>query len=227
MNQVVYAFVRFQPPTLGHQRLIETVKRIAQERECDYAIYVSRTQDTKKNPLTVEQKMWYLHKFFPDTEFVSASDSARTPIEAAKELNKRYQHLIVVAGEDRMNMHELLRKYNHTEYEFYNIDFVSSGNRDNESSEVAGISGTEVREHAQTGDLKSFKSKLPSTVTDELAQQLMTDVQEGLKPKAKKTNSKAKENADHSGSFTSNKPGFSGQGRYTDSIRSDTGFNIG
>jgi hypothetical protein len=227
MNQVVYAFVRFQPPTLGHQQLIETVKRIAQERGCDYAIYVSKTQDSKKNPLTIEQKMWYLQKFFPDTDFTAANDLARTPIEAVKELNKRYQNLIVVAGEDRMNLHELLRKYNHAEYEFDTIDFVSSGDRDTDSPEIAGISGTVVREHAKTGDLKSFKSKLPSTATDEIAQKLMADVQEGLKSKGKKIKTTPKENADQGGSYATNKPGFPGQGRYTDAVRSDTGFNIG
>jgi phosphopantetheine adenylyltransferase len=87
-KKVVFAFGRFQPPTIGHELLVNAVKKIAGST-ADHVIYASRTQDKKSNPLPVDRKVYYLKRMFPRTNFVAANDQVRTFIEAAKELNKK------------------------------------------------------------------------------------------------------------------------------------------
>jgi hypothetical protein len=187
-RRVVFAFVRFQPPTIGHELLINTVKKTAEQYQCPYVIYVSRKQDHKENPLGVETKIQYLNMMFPGTNFVAAGPTTRTPIEAAVELNQKYTDLILVAGSDRESMFNLLQDYNHKNYEYNSIEFVSAGERDPDSPGVAGISGTKMREAAVANDFATFQKGLPDSISAEGAQQLMSAVAAGLqKPvKAKK-----------------------------------------
>lgn len=188
-RKIVFAFVRFQPPTIGHELLITTVKETAEKNHCPYVIYVSKTQDHKKNPLSIEQKMMYLNKLFPGTNFVAAGPTTRTPIEAAKELNGKFTDLILVAGSDRAQLRDTLKAYNGKEYNYNSIDFVSAGDRDPDADDVSGVSGTNVRQLAVDGDYKSFKNNLPNSANDIIAQKLMKDIQAGMtKPvRAKKT----------------------------------------
>ena len=182
-NTIVFAFVRFQPPTSGHELLIKVVQDTAKAHHCPYVIYVSKTQDHKKNPLSIDQKMLYLNKFFPGVNFVAAGPTTRTPIEAAKELNQKYTELIMVAGSDRLeSFKKLLNDYNHKEYEYNNIDVVSAGARDPDSDDVSGVRGTDVRQAALDNNFEAFKQNLPSTADDATAQQLMSAVQAGLTP---------------------------------------------
>jgi hypothetical protein len=205
-RKIVFAFVRFQPPTVGHELLITAVKKVAAENHCPYVIYVSRTQGKTsaprlKDPLSIEQKMGYLNKIFPGTNFVAADDHTRTPVEAAAALNKKYTDLIVVAGADRAGLKDTLEQFNGIEYNFNSINFVSAGDRDPDSEGVAGVSGTDVRTAANNNDFATFKKNLPSGVDNTTAQQLMKDLQAGMAPvPRKKPVRKAKENRDQQGS---------------------------
>jgi hypothetical protein len=184
-RKVVFAFVRFQPPTIGHELLINKVKEVAEQNKCPYVIYVSRKQDHKENPLSVETKLQYLNMMFPGTNFVAAGPTTRTPIEVAVELNQKYTDLILVAGSDRESMHTLLNDYNHKNYEYNSIDFVSAGERDPDSPGVAGISGTKMREAAVANDFATFQKGLPNSISGEQAQQLMSSVAAGLQKPAR------------------------------------------
>ena len=190
---VVFAFGRFQPPTIGHELLINTVKNTAAGKSADYVIYVSKTQDHKANPLSINQKMHYLDLMFPGTNFAAANAEVRTFIEAAKLLNKRYKNLIMVAGSDRVEVFQnTLNQYNSKEYNYDTIDVVSAGDRDPDSDSIAGMSGTRMREAAVTGDIKLFMSGLPKSISADDAEQLMKDIQQGL-VKQPKTTMKVKE----------------------------------
>lgn len=178
---VVFAFGRFNPPTTGHQLLVQFVKKLAKQQRADHVIYASRTQDAKKNPLTVDQKLHYLRLMFPDTNFVGANDQERTFIEAAKALNKRYKNLVMVAGSDRVPAYdELLKKYNGTEFHFDSVSVVSAGERDPDSDDVSGMSASKMRALASKGDLHEFKKGLPPSVREIDARRLMNDVRQGL-----------------------------------------------
>ena len=94
---VVFAFGRFNPPTTGHELLIKAVKKLALMNKADHVIYASRTQNSKKDPLSVNKKVHYLNLLFPNTHFVPASEEIRTFIEAVKVLNRKYKNIIMVA----------------------------------------------------------------------------------------------------------------------------------
>lgn len=178
---VVFAFGRFNPPTTGHQLLVQFVKKLAQQNRADHIIYASRSQDAKKNPLTVERKIHYLNLMFPGTNFKGANDQERTFIEAAKELSKHYKNLIMVAGSDRVPEYQkLLTKYNGIEFNFDSVKVVSAGERDPDADDASGMSASKMRALASKGDFDQFKRGLPSTVRDLDARRLMNDVRQGM-----------------------------------------------
>lgn len=180
-KKVVFAFGRFNPPTTGHELLVKTVKKLASTSSADHAIYASKTQDTKKNPLPVDKKVQYLNKMFPNTKFVAANQNVRTYIEAVKELNKKYKNLVMVAGSDRVQAYqELLDKYNGKEFNFDTIEVVSAGERDPDADDASGMSGTKMRSLAAKGDYAAFKKGLPSTLREIDGKRLMNDVRLGM-----------------------------------------------
>ena len=178
---VVFAFGRFQPPTNGHELLVNSIIKTAKSHNADSVIYASKTQDKKKNPLSVDQKIHYLKLMFPRANFKAANDKERTPIEAAKELNKKYKNLIMVAGSDRVDSFtKLLNDYNGKEYHYDSIVVVSSGERDPDSDTAAGMSGTKMRAAAIDGNYAEFKKGLPSSLKDVDGKKLMSDIRIGL-----------------------------------------------
>ena len=180
-KKVVFAFGRFNPPTTGHELLIKVVKKLASTNNADHAIYASKTQDSKKNPLSVDKKVHYLNLMFPNTKFVAANNEIRTFIEAVKQLNKKYKNLIMVAGSDRVPAYkELLTKYNGKEFNYDTIEVVSAGERDPDADDAAGMSATKMRALAVKGDYKQFKTGLPSSIRDIDGRRLMNDIRQGM-----------------------------------------------
>ena len=176
MSIVVFTFGRFQPPTLGHRILINAVKNIAITNNADYAVYVSRTQDRKTNPLSIDVKMQFLHKMFPDTNLVAANDQVRTFIEAAKYLNQKFTNIIMVAGSDRVESYNtLLNKYNGIEFNFNSIKVISAGERDPDSDSEIGMSGTKMRQAAIDNNIKAFNAGVVG-LDDHDAQLLMQHI---------------------------------------------------
>lgn len=179
---VVFAFGRFNPPTTGHELLIKAVKKVAADHKAEYIIYASKTEDAKKNPLPVDKKVHYLNIMFPGTNFKAANPQERTPIEAAKFLNKKYKNLILVAGSDRVvSFEKLLNAQNGKDYNFDTIQVVSAGERDPDADDAAGMSGTKMRVLASKGNYKEFKKGLPSSVRDLDGKRLMNDIRVGMK----------------------------------------------
>lgn len=183
-KKIVFAFGRFQPPTIGHELLVNKVKGIA-GNAADHVIYASKTEDKKKNPLPVARKLYYLKRMFPGVNFAAANDQQRTFIEVAAALNKKYKHIVMVAGSDRVaNYKELLTKYNGKDFNFDSIEVISAGERDPDADDASGMSGTKMREAAKKGDFKLFKTGLPHTITDLDARRLMNELRKvsGLQP---------------------------------------------
>ena len=178
---VVFAFGRFNPPTTGHELLVKAVKKLAATNKADHAIYASKSQDAKKNPLTVDKKVHYLNLMFPNTHFVAANDQERTFIEAVKNLNKRYKNLIMVAGSDRVPEYEkILTKYNGKDFNYDTIQVISAGERDPDADDATGMSASKMRAVAAKGDYAQFKRGLPSTMREIDGRRLMNDVRQGM-----------------------------------------------
>ncbi len=55
-------FGRFNPPTTGHKLLVDKSFRLAKKLGAEHAIFTSKTNDAKKNPLSVNDKIKYIHE---------------------------------------------------------------------------------------------------------------------------------------------------------------------
>ena len=180
-KKVVFAFGRFQPPTTGHELLVRAVERLASTHNASHVIYASRTQDKTKNPLPVDRKVYFLKRMFPTANFMAAGPTTRTFIEVAKDLNKKYKDIIMVAGSDRvMEYTKLLNQYNGKEFNFNTIQVVSAGERDPDSDDASGMSGTKMRDAAKKGDFDTFKKGLPTTLTTADGRRLMNELRQAM-----------------------------------------------
>lgn len=181
-KKVVLAFGRFQPPTTGHELLVNAVKKIASAQKADHVIFASRTQDKKSNPLPVDRKVYYLKRMFPKTNFVAANEQVRTFLEAATILNKKYKNLVMIAGSDRVPEYKkLLDRYNGGDlFNYDSIEVVSAGERDPDADNATGMSGTKMREAAKKGDFQLFKKGLPKTLTELDGRRLMNEIRQGM-----------------------------------------------
>lgn len=170
----VLAFGRMNPITIGHQKIIDTIK----QQPGDHFLFLTHTQNAKKDPLTFAQKKMYAMNFFKGVNV--GDDNVRTIIDALKKLESMgYNRITYVAGSDRVeSFNELLNKYNGTDYNFDSIDIVSAGERDPEQDGAQGISASKMRDFAARGDLQSFINNVPGD--KKLATKMYMDVRKGL-----------------------------------------------
>jgi hypothetical protein len=185
----VITFGRFQGLHSGHEKLVNKVKSTAQEYNAPSEIIASASHDTKKNPLTVDQKVKHMKRAFPDTNITAATKEEPTLMHHVARVNREgHNHLIMVAGEGRAEEYEkLLHAYNgkrdrtgKVPYKFKKITVVSAGVRDPDAEGVEGASGSDQRKHAMNGDFESFKKNLPSKMKDTHARELFNDIRQGI-----------------------------------------------
>jgi len=175
----VITFGRMNPPTVGHEKLVNKIISVAIDEKGTPLVYLSKTQDAKKNPLTYDQKLKYGQSLFGRKYVVKSN--ARTIIEVAKELQKSYSRLVVVVGSDRIDeFNTLLQKYNGKDYTFDSIEVVSAGDRDPDMDDVSGMSASKMRAYAADNDYASFKKGVP-TRNENLIKSLFNDVRKGLR----------------------------------------------
>lgn len=178
------AFGRFNPPTVGHQQLMDTAAMSAMEDGGDYIIVPSRSQDKKKNPLDPDSKISFMRKMFPDhSERIVNDPNFRTIFDVLKKAhNDGYTNVRIVGGADRVKEFERLSNdYNGQLYQFDVIDVISSGDRDPDSNKgVEGVSASRLRLAAAEGDFMTFRSALPKGVKNKEALQLFDLVRQGM-----------------------------------------------
>lgn len=187
LKTTVMAFGRMNPPTAGHEKLVNKVKEVADKHNGDHVVVLSHSQDSNKNPLSPEAKVTHARNLFPGTNIKSSSKEHPTFLHQASELhNSGTQHLVMVAGSDRVKDYkEKLNQYNgqkgaHGHFDFKKISVVSAGARDPDAEGVEGMSASKMREHASTGNYGKFKSGLPSGTKEIHAKQLYNDVRKGM-----------------------------------------------
>jgi len=181
-KSVAFAFGRFNPPTIGHEKLINKVKS---QPTNDYKIYLSRSEDPKKNPLSPRDKLSIMKKLFPSHARNIEINATNMVLDLATDLYKKgYTDLTMVAGSDRVREFEtILKKYNgvksrHGMYDFENIKVVSAGERDPDAEGATGMSASKMRAAAAKGDLANFKKGLPGNAD---ATTIMKQVRRGMK----------------------------------------------
>jgi len=186
-DTLTVAFGRFNPPTVGHEKLLKSAKKAAVGG--DLKIYPSRTQDPKKNPLDPDMKISYMKKMFPDfEENIINDDEMRSIFDvlvAAAESG--YANVNIIVGSDRQAEFEnLAQKYNGELYDFDLIRVISAGARDADAEGVEGMSASKMRKAVMDDDFDSFRRGTPKSLDDGDAMSLFNAVRQGMGAKKKK-----------------------------------------
>jgi len=188
MSTAVFTFGRFNPPTIGHEKLVNAVIAINQREGGTAYIYGSHSQDNRKNPLSHTQKFKYLKNMFPRLKSnLQSKSSAKNIMEIATELSGKHNKLIMIAGSDRVSeFKSLLNTYNgikskHGIYKFEEIEVISAGERDPDADGASGMSASKMRKAATQGDFEAFLRGASDELTVKEKRNMMNDVRKGLK----------------------------------------------
>lgn len=191
-GDVTIVFGRFNPPTSGHEKLFDTLKKVS--KGSMYRIYASKSEDSNKNPLPFRDKVKFLRKMFPKhARNIMADTDTRTVIDVARKLyDQGFTKMTMVAGSDRVKEFEiLLNKYNGVEarhgfYQFEGkIKVISAGERDPDSDDVSGMSASKLRVAAADNDLELFSKGMPKSYKD--SKELFNAVRKGMGLKESKS----------------------------------------
>ena len=185
-REVFFTFGRMNPPTIGHGKLIDAL--VKKSKGADYKIYVSQSQDAKKNPLSYSDKIKHLRKMFPKNgRNIIVDKTARNAIDIATKLyDMGYKRITMVVGGDQLRTFEvLLNKYNgkkarHGFYNFESIDVVSAGRRDPDAEGVEGMSASKMRQAVSDNDYQVFSQGIPNSMSDKDTRRLFNDVRKGM-----------------------------------------------
>ena len=189
-DTLTIVFGRFNPPTVGHEKLLKTADKISVGG--DLKIYPSRTQDPKKNPLNPDTKISYMRKMFPKFGERIINDpymkSIFDVLVGASE--QGYANVNIVVGSDRQAEFEnLAQKYNGDLYTFDLIRVVSAGVRDADAEGVEGMSASKMRKAVMDDDFDSFRRGTPKTLDDGDTKTLFNQIRQGMKLKKVKKES--------------------------------------
>lgn len=176
-DTVVVSFGRMNPITVGHEKLVNKVSSEAARRKADPMVFMSHSQDAKKNPLSYDDKVKFAKKAFGNTIQQSAS---KTIIDIAKSLSGKYKNFVMVVGSDRVDeFQKMLSKYNGKDFNFENIEIVSAGERDPDAEGVEGMSASKMRALAADNNVKDFSKGLPKKLQSS-ATNIIAAVRKGM-----------------------------------------------
>ena len=186
-KHVAFAFGRFNPPTVGHKKLIDTV--VDASDGGDFYIFTSQSQDPDKNPLDYQTKVNFLKKLFPDIQDKIVYDvSIKNVLQAADKLKASgYTAATFVCGSDRVpEFTKLLNTWNGMDKtpRFGVLNIISSGEREDGMEGVGGVSASMAREFVKNNDFESFKGTVPNN--PQLAKELFDAVKQGMATSKKK-----------------------------------------
>lgn len=193
----VIGWGRFNPPTIGHQKLVDKIKKEAAKLNGDPILFLTMSHDalttptgkpTKKeikNPLTWSEKLPFAQKFFDIT--VSTDPSLNTLMSVMEYLQKQgYSRVRVVAGSDRVPEYQnIIQTYNKTpdksgkvNFSIDDVEVVNAGMRDPDAEGVEGMSASKLRAFAKNGDFENFAKGVPADETT--AKNLYAAVRKGI-----------------------------------------------
>ena len=189
---VYFTFGRMNPPTIGHEKLMDKLAKTAGKNP--YRVYVSQSTDPKKNPVAYAAKVKFARKMFPrHARQIMADKRIKNVFDiAAKLYSEGYKRVVMVVGSDRINEFDiLLNKYNgkkakHGFYNFEKINVVSAGDRDPDADGATGMSASKMRKAVADNDFTSFSQGLPKSVKNADAKSLYNAVRKGMGLKEQK-----------------------------------------
>ena len=175
------AFGRFNPPTTGHEKLLDTVASSSDDN--DYMIVPSRTQDKKKNPLDADTKVSVMQKMFPKHKDKIVNDANnKTIFDVLKKAHTDgYANVRILGGADRVKEFEKLTgNYNGKLYKFDKLEVRSAGDRDPDSDDITGMSASKQRKAAAEGDIKTFMKGVPKSLNQKDAEELFKKIRTAM-----------------------------------------------
>ena len=182
-GSLTFGFGRFNPPTTGHEKLLDTISKTAGEGG-QYRVYPSRSQDAKKNPLDPREKIDYMRKMFPKhANAIVDDENTRTIFDVLKGAHaKGFKTVNVVVGSDRVKEFEnLANKYNGQLYDFDKINIISAGERDASAKGVEGMSASKLRKAAMDDDYETFSSGISKNIDDKSTKKLYNTIQKAMR----------------------------------------------
>ena len=178
------AFGRFNPPTTGHEKLLDTVASSSDDG--DYIIVPSRSQDKKKNPLDPDTKVSIMRQMYPNhSEKIVNDPQNRTIFDVLKKAHMDgYTNVRIVGGGDRVaEFEKLSNNYNGKLYAFDNVEVRSAGDRDPDGDDVSGMSASKQRKAAAEGDFATFRKGVPSSLNNKQARELYNNLRAAMQIK--------------------------------------------
>jgi hypothetical protein len=186
-DTLTIVFGRFNPPTIGHEKLLKAANKAAIGG--NLKIYPSRTQDPKKNPLDPSTKISFMRKMFPDyAEQIINDPDMKSIFDVLVNADKDgYSNVNIVVGSDRQSEFEnLAQKYNGDLYQFDLIRVISAGMRDADAEGAEGMSASKMRKAVMDDDLDSFRKGTPKQLDDGDVQTLFNSVRQAMGAKKQK-----------------------------------------
>lgn len=194
---VAFTFGRFNPPTNGHEILINGLQELAKSGNADHFLFVSQTQNNKTDPLQWKLKNEIIQRSFP-TVNLNRDCNIRTPFEALKELSKQYEDIVFFVGSDRVQEFTINMTPYALQWNVKNFAVLNAGLRDPDANDATGMSASKLREFAKQGNRQEFINGLPNRLNTALKKKVYLLTLEGLNLSG--TNNASKRNSVNQGS---------------------------
>lgn len=183
---IYFTFGRMNPPTIGHEKLLDALSKKAAKNP--YRVFLSQSQDPKKNPLQYKDKVKMARKMFPrHARAIMLEPKVKSVFDAVTKLyNEGYKNIVMIVGSDRVREFDiLLNKYNgkkakHGLYNFSNINVISAGARDPDAEGVEGMSASKMRTAASDGDFAQFSQGIPKAIGNADTKKIYNAVRSGM-----------------------------------------------
>ena len=165
----VVTFGRMNPPTIGHQKLVDNVLRVAKQNGADPFVFLSHTQKKDKDPLDYNTKIAIAGKAFGK---VVKKDAVNNPFDVVYKMrDEGYTHVFFVAGSDRVPQYNaMFKKYSgHADPEKdigVELQVISAGDRDPDSDGAEGMSASKMRAMAMDNNYEQFSIGAPEKLRE-------------------------------------------------------------
>lgn len=155
------------PPTAGHEKLIQKIISVSKEQSADHIVFLSQTNKLPDDPLNWQYKVQLANAVFPGVN-ISTNASIKTPFQALEQLGKVYDNVTLVVGEDRVSAFEKQMSLYTDEWGIKNFNVISAGERDPDAEGAEGASASKARNFAAIDDIDSFVKMMPSTINNNM-----------------------------------------------------------
>ena len=193
-KRVAIAYGRFNPPTIGHEKLIRKVASVAaQFGSADWFIIPSFSFDKGKNPLSYEYKTQLMEDMFPFAKgHIDTGGCCKDPFFAMSYMSQKgYTDVKFVAGSDRVTQYQkgfapveeggYNGKMNvKNPFAFNSVEVINAGERDPDSKGATGMSASKLRQLAKEGKTSEFMKGMPDTISASYKVAVMNKILENI-----------------------------------------------